>query len=401
MSLGRAPIAGKLVLPMILGAMFSLPARADFSDTIHPFAAVVYNHDNNLLRIDQDANPGLDTSDNYRTVVGGIDFDRPIGRQRVYGIVKVSKVNFDQYSSLDYVGKDASVNLDWAIAAHFTGHAGLRYNETLGSFADFHSTIRNLRINQREFGDIFWRLHPSWQVHSGFSRDKYRFDLASQAYNNRTEDVADVGFDFLEKSGSTFGLVARRLRGYYPNTNFGNLIVDNGYQQNEIKLNVYWLASGVTQVTFLGGRVRRTNNSDSLRGGSGNNGRLIVNWSVTPTFQLAASGWREFGIAEGVLVNNSLNTGESLSANWSLTPKVSLNSSLQQEKREFRARPGLLSIDGLSDKSHSASAGVSYQPLRKVTLSLSGFVNNRSGSAAAFTNSYRSKGVSASASVKF
>lgn len=401
MSLGRPPIAGKLALPMILGALFSLPAKADFSDTIHPFAAVVYNHDNNLLRIDQDANPGVDSSDNYRTVVGGIDFDRPIGRQRVYGSAKVSRVNFDQYSSLDYTGKDASVNLDWAFAAHLSGHAGLRYSETLGSFSDFHSSVRNLRINQREFGDVFWRLHPSWQVHTGFTRDKYRFDLPSQSYNNRTEDAADVGFDFLEKSGSTFGLVARRLRGYYPNTTFGNVVIDNGYHQNEIKLNVYWIVSGATQVTFLGGRVRRTNNADSLRGGSGNNGRLIVNWNITPTVQLSGTGWREFGIAEGVLVNNSLNTGESVSALWSVSPKVSVNAALQQEKREFRARPGLSSIDGLSDRTRSATLGVNYQVLRKVTLGVNGFINNRSGSAAAFTNSYRSKGVSASASVKF
>jgi exopolysaccharide biosynthesis operon protein EpsL len=400
-SVVRAPRAGKLVLPMILGTLFSLPAKADFSDTIHPFAAAVVNHDNNLLRIDQDANPGVDAADTYRTIVAGIDFDRPIGRQRVYGLVKASKVSFDRYSSLDYTGKDANINLDWAFASHLTGHAGLRYNESLGSFSDFHSSVRNLRINQREFGDVFWRLHPLWQVHTGFIRDKYRFDLPSQAYNNRTEDMADVGFDFLEKSGSTVGLVARRLKGYYPNTAFGNVVIDNGYHQNEIKLNVYWLVSGATQVTFLGGRVRRTNNSDTLRGGSGNNGRLIANWGITPTFQVSAAGWREFGIAESVLVNNSLNTGESLSANWSVTPKIGVNGLLQQEKREFRARPGLSSIDGLSDRTRNASLGVNYQVLRKVTLGVSGFINNRSGSAAAFTNSYRSKGVSASASVKF
>lgn len=401
MSPARKSSPRLLALPLIIGGLFSLPAMAEISDTIHPYVAGIITYDDNLLRLDKDANPNADTSDTYRTAVAGVDIERMFGRQLLTASAKVSKVSFNRFTDLDYTGKEASAKWDWKFAEHFSGRLGGFYSDSLASFSDFHSSQRTVRTDKKIYGDINWRFHPSWQVHAGRSREEFDYDLASQAYNNRTENISDVGFDYLAKSGSTVGLVYRRLKGGYPDTVFGTSVIDNGYEQDEVKLNVKWQVTGVTQVIFLGGRARRTHNVGSLRDESGNNYRVIANWSPREQVQVTGMLWREFSVAEGSLINSALATGQSADVNWRFSSKISLNGRILNEKRNFRPLVGLQNVQGLSDTSRNASLGVNYQPTQPVSLGLSVFGARRSGSAAAFTNSFRSKGVAFNASVKF
>jgi len=393
--------AGQRALPLIIMSLFCLPARAELSDTIHPFVSVGITHDDNLLRLDQDANPGVDLSDTYRSTIAGVKLEREIGRQKLTASAKVSKLDFDRFSALDYTGKDASVNLDWQLAGHLNGRLGGTYSEALASFEDFHTAARNLRTDKKVYGEANWRFHPSWQVHGAHVREEFHFDLPAYAYNNRTEETTDAGFDYIAADTSTFGLMARRMKGIYPDTVFGTTVIDNGYVQDSINLNVSWVASAVTQVTFLGGRARRRNNASSLRDESGNNGRLIVNWIPRQRLQISGSAWREFGVTEGLLVNSALSTGTNLTVTWTYSPKITVSGVIQNEKRDFRPLSGVVITSGLTDRTHNANVGVAYEPWRGVTMGLSAFANGRSGSRAAFTNSYHDKGASFNVGLKF
>ncbi len=405
MSARRAPGAGKLIaLPLIISGLFAGSARAQISDTIHPYVSAGYSYDDNLLRRDNSRNSDAAESDTYYTLVAGVGLERPIGRQVLTASARASKVTFDRNSELDYTGKDAAAEWKWELGNHLSGHLGATYSQSLASFADFGSTERNIRTDNKRYVDGNWRFHPSWQVHAGYTNERFGFDLLSQSYNNRTEKTAETGFDYIASSGSTFGLVARRLKGEYPTQGFNTVTgraIDNGYTQDELKFNVNWAASGVTQVTFLGGWVERTHNTESQRDDSGVNGRLIVNWSPLGHTQFNGMVWREFGAAEGTRINSALSTGASVSAVWSPTAKLSYNGALKYERRAFEALSGVTGLTGLTDNARTASAGVTYQAWRQVSLNLNGFATRRDGSAAAFTSSFRAKGVSVNATVKF
>ncbi|WP_206336001.1 hypothetical protein, partial [Pseudomonas viridiflava] len=58
-------------------------------------------------------------------------------------------------------------------------------------------------------------------------------------------------------------------------------------------------------------------------------------------------------------------------------------------------------LTGLTDNARTASAGVTYQAWRQVGLSLNAFATRRDGSEAARTSSFRAKGISFNATVKF
>ncbi|SEN48469.1 exopolysaccharide biosynthesis operon protein EpsL [Duganella sp. CF517] len=405
MGVRRAPGAGKLIaLPLIISGLFAPAARAQISDTIHPYVSAGYAYDDNLLRRDNTNNADAAQSDTYTTLIAGVALERPIGRQRVTASARASKVAFNRFTELDYTGKDAAAEWKWQVGNQLSGHLGASYSESLASFADFQSTARNIRTDNKRYVDANYLLHPSWQVHAGYTNERFGFDLPSQSYNNRTEKTVETGFDYIASSGSTFGLVFRQLEGVYPTQGLNQvtgLPVDNGYKQDEVKFNVNWIASGVTQVTFLGGWVNRRHNTEKLRDDSGANGRLIVNWSPLGHTQFNGMIWREFGAAEGTLVNSALSTGASAGASWSPTAKLSYNANVKYEKRDFEPLSGVSGLGGLTDNSRTASVGVTYQAWRQVSLNLNGFTTRRDGSAAAATSSFRAKGVSFNATVKF
>jgi len=388
---------------LLAGAAIALPAAAAISDTVHPFVSVGYSYEDNLLRLPDDT-PGFtgSRSDTIRQEQAGVDFERPFGRQVLTAEAKVSRVNFDHYDQLNYNGKDYSAAWQWHLVENFDGHLGGAYSQTLTPFTDFHVSELNLRTTRHEYADGTWRFFPSWQVHTGFTRDKFNYDLDIQQFNNRTEDAAEAGFDFLASSGSRFGFVARRLRGSYQNQqSIGNIVLDNGYVQDEYKANVFWTVSGVTQVQALVGWAKRKHNFFTDRDSSGANGRATVIWRPLGLVKFTGIVWREFAAVESVLVNNSLNKGQSLEASWDASAKLRVDASLRHEKRDFSKLSGIVIPGSSTDVSRNVTAGVTYLPQQFVQFGISVFHEKRNGSPYIGTGDYTANGVSLTATGQF
>ena len=395
------------ILPATLlaagGAACSLPAGAAISDTISPFIATTYSYDNNLFRLDDNVS-GFDgqRSDTSRQVQAGFLFNRPIGRQRLTGQVKWSRVYFDHFDQLDYTGKDYLADLEWHIANHLEGHVGGSYSQTLTPFSDLQSTDRNLRTIRREYANGGWRFHPSWRVRGGVSRDQYTYDSLAQKFSNRQEDAVELGLDYLPASESRIGIQLRHLKGEYPNraslVGFG---VDQGYEQDEVKANIYWRMSGITQVQLLGGWVKRKNKIFSGRDASGANGRVTVYWAPLGKVRFTGSVWHEFAAVENSLISSSLNNGASLAAAWDISAKVRMDAQLRREKRDFAAASGLVLPIDVKDTTKTASIGLTYAPRPNIQLGISAFRDERKGAPIVNTSTYHANGISFNASAQF
>lgn len=399
---GRKPLLRLLPLA-ISGLVAALPAHAELSDTIHPFVAATYTHEDNLLRLDDNV-PGFlgPRDDNLRQLQVGALFDRPIGRQVLSGHVKVSKVTFDHYDDFNYDGRDYLADLHWRIGSHLDGHAGLNYMQTLTPFNDYHSTERNLRIQRRSYGDISWLFHPSWRVHAGVERNRYEYDLLVQRFNNRTDDSTDAGIDFLASSSSHVGLLLRHVRGTYELPRFsGGQLFDNGYQQDEVNANIDWVFSQTTQLQVLGGYARRSHSAITSRDSKGPNGRVTFNWSPAARVRLVFSGWRVYEAVEGNVVNNSLNKGVSASASWDLSSKIMATARVVRERRDFNAANGAQIPPGANDSSRSLQAGLTYMPTTSSQISLNANRQRRTGSPLIGTGSFLANSISLNGSIQF
>lgn len=398
----RRPLALSCSLAVLAAAGVCAPAMAELSDTLHPFVALNYTHDDNLLRLaDGVSGPGGVRSDNIRQIQAGLLLERPIGRQILTGQAKLSKVSFDHFNQFDYDGKDLLAALEWHLGNQFDGHVGASYAQTLTPFTDFHTDERNLRVQRREYVDGGWRFHPSWRVYAGFTRDRFTYDLQEQRFNDRTEDATQVGIDYLPSTRSRVGIVLRRLKGAYANHRFiGGFDIDEGYVQNEVKANIYWYLGAVTQIQFLGGWVERKHDFFTQRDANGANGRLVVAWQPLGKVRFTGTAWREFTAVESNLVSNSLNKGVSVGAVWDATAKLQANAQLRREKRDFNATSGNSFTIDASDNSRTASLGLTYFPKPLVQLGVSVLRDVRSGSPLV-TGNYSANSVSVNASAQF
>jgi len=385
----------------LFGAMASLPCHAALSDTIHPFAALTYSYDSNLLRLPDDQ-PGVDVrSDTLRAGVAGLSFERPVGRQLFTGSAKVTRVSFDHFNQLDYNGKDASLDWQWQLGNHWSGNAGGTYAQSLTPFTDFHSSERNLRVQRGRYVEADWRVLADWQLHARTSHNTFDYNLSSQRYLDRIEDANIVGFDYLGANGNTVGLQATRIEGKYPNKLvFGQFVFDQGYTQDKLQLKVHWNLSGVTQLEFLGGRAKRTHDVFSQLDASGTNGRVKASWAPHGNLHLTSNVWREFVAFEGSNASYSLNKGASIGATWNATAKIKAEANYRYERRDF---PGLVGaavpLNG-RDTTRGTSAVVTYAPTNSVQLVLSLTQEERSASQF-ISSAYRTHGASFTASLQF
>lgn len=385
---------------MLALAMLSAEAWAGISDTITPYVSAQYSYDGNLFRLDEGVAGGVQ-SDRSKAIIAGLNFERPVGRQVLTASMKVTKVSFERFSQLDYGGKDFSGQWRWQFGNDLSGTMGGTYLQSLSSFSDFQAKERNLRIQRGVYVDGGWQFLPHWRVRGRVSRDQWAYDLLSQQYLDRTERATEAGLDYLASTRSSIGLVARRTKGSYDHPPmFGPFSLDQGFTQDELKLKVVWNFDARTQIQFLGGRARRNYDLMVARNSSGSNGRLTANWAVLPTISFSGAVYREFSAYEGGVLTYSLNTGKSLSAQWSVSSKVSLQGEQRWVKRDFTGLElGKVPLS-VSDDTRSSSLSLNYAARSNIQLGASLFRDERSG-VPGFTSSYRANGASVNAVVQF
>lgn len=389
-------------LALLTGVLFSASAAAGPSDALHVYAGLGWAHDDNLLRVpDGAACFDGQCGDSWWLAEGGLVFDHMYSRQRIAAFAKLSRAKFDHFRQLDYDGKDAQATWYWQLGNHLEGKAGATYQQVLAPYTDFASNERNLRQERKLFADGTWRFHPSWSVRAAAASDKFTYDLDSQRYNDRTEDAFELEGGYLPRSGSTVGLVARRLKGRYPHLRpVGGVLVNEDFTQDELKLHVNWLATGITTVQLLAGWVQRDQPGYAGKT-SGVNGRLSAVYAPGGKMSYNAAVWREFGPIESTVVNYTLNKGASVGATWEATAKVKVDASVVYERRDYNPTSAFHGSGDLNDSLRSASLRALWSP-RPALQVAAGLVHQaRSGSPALGTGSFASNSISLNASAQF
>jgi exopolysaccharide biosynthesis operon protein EpsL len=392
--------AGRLCL---IAALYSATASGAPGDALHVFGGLGYGHDDNLLRV-PDGLPGFDNQlgDSWYQADAGVLFDHTYSRQRLSGHAKLSKVKFDHFQQLDYDGKDVQAKWNWQVGNHWEGVLGALYNQTLAPYTDFRSDRRNLREQRRTFADGAWRFHPSYRARAAAEREKFSYELREQSYNDRTEDTWELGADYLPASGSEIGLVARHVKGRYPNRRpLGQLVLNDDYEQDEFKARVMWIATGSTTVQALAGWVKRRQRAlgDDT---SGFYGRVDATYRRNSALSYKAALWRDFAPIESPLVSYTQNKGVSAGVTWDATAKLKVDANAVYEQRKYNARSLLMANrGGLDDAIRTASVRATWSQLPSVQLSAALAHQARSGAVALGTQKFSSNSIQVNVTAQF
>jgi exopolysaccharide biosynthesis operon protein EpsL len=388
---------------LILSAFATIPAGAGPNDALHVYGGVAYGHDDNLLRIPDNA-PAFDNTrgDSWWTREGGLIFDKMYSRQRITLVAKLSKTNFDHFKQLDYDGKDLQANWAWQLGNHLEGKVGYSLQQVLAPYTDFSSSERNLRRTRSTYAEGAWRFHSSWRVRTGFQRDKYTYEALSNRFNNRTEDATEVELDYLPRSGSTVGLVARRVKGKYPFPRpVGPFTFNDSFTQDELKARVKWLATGSTTLDALVGYTRRDQASFGEGRTSGVAGKINATYQPRGKMTYKASVWRDFAPLESTVVSYTLNKGASIGAQWDATAKISVNADAIYERRNYSARRDFAGSDDLRDSVRTAALRATWRPRPLIQVQAGVAHQERSGSVVLGTGSFKSNSVTLTANAQF
>jgi hypothetical protein len=235
----------------------------------------------------------------------------------------------------------------------------------------------------------------------GYSTEKFTYEATGQRFNNRTEDVTEIEGDYTPASGSTVGLVARRIKGKYPFPRpFGAVLLNDDFTQDELKARVNWLATGSTTIQALAGWARRDQPSFGGRT-SGANGKITALYAPRGKLTYNASVWRDFAPLESRVVSYTLNNGASVGATWDATAKIKVDANAIYERRKYNPRGSVPNAADLRDSIRSASLRAVWSVRPAIQLS-AGFVHqSRSGSVTLGTGSFKSNSVSLTASAQF
>jgi hypothetical protein len=184
-----------------------------------------------------------------------------------------------------------------------------------------------------------------------------RYELESQQPAERTLNTADIGLDYLARSGNKIGIVFRHSEGEYQYAPI------NAYSQNELKAKIDWQVTGKTFVQFLGGVARREYTLNPQRDSSLPSARLTAYWQATAKTAVSLGIWRELGATDNLSANYASNRGVSLASTWDATSKIRVDALLSAEKRDYNGVSiiqGLAPLDRADDYSR-ALLGITYK----------------------------------------
>jgi len=361
-----------------------MPAFAATDDVLRPYVGYSLVYDDNVLGVADGANTtGEKLSDTARHAEAGIIFNKRISQQVLSGHANLDHITYGHFGQLDNNAKDILANWNWHVGNHVDGNLGVSYIQALTPFVNFHSDELNLRTQRREFFDGAWRLHPSWRLRAGVSRDKLNYDLTSQQAGNRTEVASEVGLDYLASSGSTVGVQLRHTRGDLPNPQLiDTVLVDNSYDQNELKAKVSWLLTGKTQLQFLGGYVQRKHDFFPARDFSGVNARVQASWNATAKLNVTAGIWREIGALDDLTASYTLNQGIGVGSTYDMTSKIRFEGQLKHESSDYSGTVALpsLQLADRKDTFDTASVKMIYRPTTHLQLATTAYHKKRDSS---------------------
>lgn len=401
---GQATLAPRVIaLAVLLALAAARPAAAAPDDGLQFIGGLGYFDDDNLFRLPRGhAGYQGQKSDSARYATAGLLFDKTYGRQKIYLQGKASKVKFNHFEQLDYTGKDVLGLLNWQLGNRFDGSAGASYEQTLAAYTDFRSQERNLREHRRAHADGGWRPHPSWRLRAGAARDKYTYEQTRQQLNDRTEDMVEAGFDYQPASGSTAGLVLRRIEGDYAVPRFARgARLNDDFTQDELKAKIHWKLTGMSSLQVLAGYARRRHDSAAQRDASGFNGRATLSLHPRQKLRVNAAAWREFSPVESELVSYSTNSGASAGASWEATARLRIEGALSRERRRYDAAglvPGAFSV---SDTLSQASLGATWSLKPAVQLNAALAHQRRTGADFMGNGSFRANTFSLTATARF
>lgn len=368
-----------LFLAAIILYVVTNSARSENSLTAH--VNTKYAYDNNIFRLpDDEPTYQIVRSDSSWSNELVLAIDRTYSRQRFKILSSIEKVRFNRYQNLDHIGHDFDAKWIWQVGSRLNGELDIRETLQLPSYTDVNTIQRNMKKTRSGYVSATWHFFPKFSINTNFRQFRYQYELLSQQYNNHDEKYREIGIEYKRLSGSSIGLQARMLEANnFPQLGATPFIDRESYTQNDLKLQINWYATGLTNIHAVVGKTSRRHRSTQTGKNSGPTGRIHVVHARGAKIELSSSVWQEFAPLEGSQATYSLNRGLNVGAAWELTSKSKITGDLTFERRSYAARVPGSSPGDIHDYTRTAHIALTWVPRYSLSIVAEVTHQNRSG----------------------
>ena len=384
----------------IFTACAALPtqARALWNDSVTPFVEQKATHDSNVFRLSDgsnSANPPDAPSggDTYTTTTAGLNLDLPVSRQRFQVGYARNYFRYDRLTQLDFDGYDGKALWQWQVGNDTSGQLSYAQNLAIASFANIGGTTPDPLTTRQALFNGTYMVTPRWRAQAGAGGFQQRNGDPVRQSIDIDIVSGDASLSYATPANTHIGLGVRAEKGRYPNRDFvspdpqNNVpgsTFDNAYRQYGVDLVADWTATGLSHLSARLGRVSRRNEHLPERDFYGTAVRVQHDWTPTGKLSLSTTAVQDINPYEDIRASYAYVRGVSFRPTLSVTGKIDVSGTFEYSRRQYFGDPNLdpnpppTGAAGRTDRVRSATATLSYRPLRTLALQINAQRESRS-----------------------
>jgi exopolysaccharide biosynthesis operon protein EpsL len=375
---------------------------ADYQDTWNLFVSESLYRDNNLFRLPSGVSPaevGLGSgsrSDTVRTDLVGLRFDKPYGLQRLSVTASLANYQFSNYGFLDYQAKNLEGRWNWALTPTLAGNIGAGRKQTLASFADYQTYIRNVRTTDNLRAGAEYGVRGPWRLLVAADQTEGTDSVPQvQTWDTRTQAM-EAGIKYVSAAGNSFSYLLRENRVHWLNRPLDPLRqFDNQARQTDHEFGAEVQTWPKARLKGSIAHIERRHDTMTSRDYGGTAGHLDLAWTPTAALKLDVLARREHGSWWDNNASHTLTERLAISPSWQISTKLALRGRIEQANRDFIGPVVEFASPQRQDVTRSGLVALDWMPWRSVTLSASWQADRRHSSRAGFDFNDVTAGVSA------
>ena len=330
------------ILSFALLAVAATSVKADENDVINVDVAASTSYDSNFFRLSQVADDQAlgvkERSEHFSTLGLRAILAKTVGVQRLSASVGVSETRFQNNAYLNYQALTYDARWLWAVGRRWTGDVSIERSEALNSFADYSSYRgRNVRtIENQRFNGSYW-FHSEWATVVGVNRTTVSNEQAFLADTDVELQGYSLGLSYRPKSGNSILVRGRWQDGSFSKRQFDSVSqFDNGFAQASVESIAEWRLSEKSQLRGRLEHLERRHDHFSDRDYRGWVGNADFMYAATGKLNLGVGYKRNLESFQQAAASYYVLDDFALSANWSPTSKVTVNTLLGGGQRRYR-----------------------------------------------------------------
>jgi hypothetical protein len=350
--------------------------------------SAAYTQDDNLLRLGNGAvNLAGSRSDAVTTAALLAGFDQHLGRQRGYANLALRDSKYKRNSVYNNQGYTGTAGLDWSTAERVSGSISASANRALANFYSTTSNTqleRNVQNTQGLNASVNVGVVTEYSLFTNLGHRQLKNSASVVSNSDFSQDNGSFGLRWQPRAQTSISLALTTTKGRYPKFGkdaSGAFFADQ-FRQNGVEVAGTLTPSGASSIDGRLGYSKTRYDLNQARGFSGLTGTFGWTWQPTAKLRTITRYSRDTGqnsyavqlfdptngFTDGAQLFSQLVNAFRMQADYEVTAKISLTSSLQYTQRTIANS----FADGARQEGKDASTvfqlGMRWQPLRSVSL---------------------------------